>query len=108
MGLAYSQNAGAAVALPNVSPTGGSVRMTRYPKCGDNNPKVRIGIVNIQSGATAWADFDENDDQYFGTPFWGADSEAFYIQREPRTQNTLDLFAVSPVDGSKKHIYHET
>lgn len=82
--------------------------MTRYPKCGDNNPKVRIGIVNIQSGATAWADFDENDDQYFGTPFWGADSEAFYIQREPRTQNTLDLFAVSPVDGSKKHIYHET
>lgn len=108
MGLAYSQNAGAAVALPNVSPTGGSVRMTRYPKCGDNNPKVRIGIVNIQNGFTAWADFDENDDQYFGTPFWGADSEAFYIQREPRTQNTLDLYAVSPVDGSKKHIYHET
>ena len=108
MGLAYSQNAGAAVALPNVSPTGGSVRMTRYPKCGDNNPKVRIGIVNIQNGFTAWADFDENDDQYFGTPFWGADSESFYIQREPRTQNTLDLYAVSPVDGSKKHIYHET
>lgn len=108
MGLAYSQSAGAAVALQGVSTTGGSVRMTRYPKCGDNNPKVRIGIVDVQSGKTAWADFDENDDQYFGTPFWGADSEAFYIQREPRTQNTLDLFAVSPSDGSKKHIYHET
>ena len=108
MALTYSQNAGAAVALQGVSPTGGSVRMTRYPKCGDNNPKVRIGIVDVQSGKTAWADFDENDDQYFGTPFWGADSEAFYIQREPRTQNTLDLFAVSPSDGSKKHIYHET
>ena len=108
MALTYSQNAGAAVALQGVSPTGGSVRMTRYPKCGDNNPKVRIGIVDVQSGKTAWADFDENDDQYFGTPFWGADSEAFYIQREPRTQNTLDLFAVSPTDGSKKHIYHET
>lgn len=108
MGLAYSQNAGAAVALQGVSPTGGSVRMTRYPKCGDNNPKVRIGIVDVQNGETAWADFDENDDQYFGTPFWGADSKAFYIQREPRTQNTLDLFAVSPSDGSKRHIYHET
>ena len=108
MGLAYSQNAGAAVALQGVSPTGGSVRMTRYPKCGDNNPKVRIGIVDVRSGKTAWADFDENDDQYFGTPFWGADSEAFYVQREPRTQNTLDLFAVSPSDGSKRHIYHET
>ena len=71
MGLAYSQNAGGAVELPGVSPTGGSVRMTRYPKCGDPNPKVRIGIVNVDDGGTAWADFNADDDQYFGTPFWG-------------------------------------
>ena len=106
--LGYGQNAGGAVALEDMSPTGGSVRMTRYPKCGDPNPKVRIGIVNLDDGHTAWADFDENDDQYFGTPFWGADSKAFFIQREPRIQNTLDLYAVSPADGSKEHIYHET
>ena len=108
MQLSYSQKAGAAVALQGVSPTGGSVRMTRYPKCGDNNPKVRIGIADVASAKVAWADFDENEDQYFGTPFWGKEGEAFYIQREPRTQNTLDLYAVSPSDGSKKHIYHET
>ncbi len=106
--LGYGQNAGGAVDLEDMSPTGGSVRMTRYPKCGDPNPKVRIGIVNLENGKTAWADFDENDDQYFGTPFWGADSKAFFIQREPRIQNTLDLYAVSPEDGSKNHIYHET
>ncbi len=106
--LGYGQNAGGAVDLENMSPTGGSVRMTRYPKCGDPNPKVRIGIVNLEDGHTAWADFNENDDQYFGTPFWGADSKAFFIQREPRIQNTLDLYAVSPADGSKTHIYHET
>ena len=106
--LGYGQNAGGAVALEDMSPTGGSVRMTRYPKCGDANPKVRIGIVDLEKGSTAWADFNENDDQYFGTPFWGADSKAFFIQREPRIQNTLDLYAVSPADGSKTHIYHET
>ena len=106
--LGYGQNAGGAVDLENMSPTGGSVRMTRYPKCGDANPKVKIGIYNLDDGHTAWADFDENDDQYFGTPFWGADSKAFFIQREPRIQNTLDLYAVSPADGSKTHIYHET
>ena len=82
--------------------------MTRYPKCGDPNPKVRIGIVDLEKGGTVWADFDEDEDQYFGTPFWGADSKAFFIQREPRIQNTLDLYAVSPEDGSKQHIYHET
>ena len=107
MGLAYSQNAGGAVELAGVSPTGGSVRMTRYPKCGDDNPKVRIGIVNVDDGGTVWADFDSDDDQYFGTPFWGADGKSFYVQREPRTQNTLDLYAVSVADGSKRHIYHE-
>lgn len=107
MGLSYSQKAGAAVPLEGVSPTGGSIRMTRYPKCGDANPKVRIGIADIQGGDIAWADFNEDDDQYFGTPFWGADSKAIFIQREPRTQNQLDLYAVSPEDGSKKCIYHE-
>lgn len=108
MGLFYSQNAGAAVELPGMSPAGGSVRMTRYPKCGDNNPQVRIGIADVGDGGIVWADFNEKEDQYFGTPFWGADSKDFYIQREPRTQNTLDLYAVSVNDGTKKHIYHET
>ncbi len=106
--LGYSQTAGGAVSLQGMSPTGGSVRMTRYPKCGDPNPKVRIGIVDLDSGSTAWADFDEDSDQYFGTPFWGADSKNFYIQREPREQNELDLYAVSAADGSKALIYHES
>lgn len=130
MNWSFSQHAGAAVPLAGVSPTGGSVRMTRYPKCGDPNPKVRIGIIDLAGGAgggsivfsaenapktqtsgcarIAWADFDENVDQCFGTPFWGADSKTFFVQREPRVQNTLDLYAVNPVDGSKACIYHET
>ena len=108
MRLSYSQRAGAAVALEDMSPTGGSVRMTRYPKCGDPNPKVRIGIADISSGETVWADFREDADQYFGTPFWSADGKAFFIQREPREQNELDLYAVSPDDGSRVHIYHES
>ncbi len=109
MGIFTSQAAGAAVPMEGVSPTGGSVRMTRYPKCGDPNPRVRIGIADLdRNGEVVWADFDENQDQYFGTPFWGADSRSFFVQREPRTQNTLDLYAVSPSDGTKRQIYHET
>ena len=54
----------------------GSLRQTRYPKAGEPNPKVRIGIIDItRSVGTVWADFNEDDDQYFGTPFWGADSK---------------------------------
>ena len=95
--------------FPIYSPFGqdGKLSRTRYPKAGEKNPEVRIGIADL-SGEITWADFDEHEDQYFGIPFWGRDSRDFYVAREPRTQNTLDLYAVSVDDGSKKHIYHET
>lgn len=86
----------------------GSIRETHYPKVGEPNPEVKIGIVDIDSADIVWADFNEKDDQYFGTPFWGPDSKSLFVQREPRIQNTLDVFCVSALDGSKKQIYHET
>ena len=89
---------------------GGSLSETRYPKCGQTNPEVKIGIVDISAPEPeiVWADFDPTVDQYFGIPFWGADSQEFFIARMPRLQNTLDLYSVSVKDGSKKHIYNET
>lgn len=95
--------------FPIYSPKGqdGSLRQTRYPKCGEPNPQVRIGFAPIDGSKIVWADFNEKDDQYFGTPFWGADSKALFVSREPRVQNTLDLYRVSALDGVKTPIYHE-
>lgn len=99
---------------------GGSLSETRYPKAGQENPKVRIGVVEITgqagnddavipglTGELTWADFDENQDQYFGPPFWSPDSREFFVPRMPRLQNTLDLYAVNPADGTKRHVYNE-
>ena len=101
--------------FPIYSPFGqdGTLRETHYPKVGEKNPEVRIGFADVPAafkGAPnlVWADFDEKDDQYFGIPFWSDDSRTFYVAREPRIQNTLDLYAVSPFDGSRKPVYHET
>ncbi len=89
---------------------GGALSETRYPKCGQTNPQVRIGIVELagQSENIVWADFDPTLDQYFGIPFWGPDSREFFIARMPRLQNTIDLYAVNYADGSKRHVYNET
>ncbi len=87
---------------------GGSLSETRYPKCGQTNPEVRIGIVDLATEETVWADFDPSLDQYFGIPFWGPDSEEFFIARMPRLQNTVDLYAVKASDGTKSHVYNET
>ena len=87
---------------------GGSLSETRYPKAGQTNPQVQIGIVDLESNKTTLADFNAADDQYFGIPFWGPDSQEFFIARMPRLQNTIDLYAVSAADGSKRHVYNET
>lgn len=106
--------------FPIYSPFGqnGTLKQTRYPKAGQRNPEVRIGIidldkVNVRKGAIkakdiVWADFDSSQDQYFGIPFWGADSKSFFVGREPRIQNSYELYAVSAGDGSKRSIYSET
>src|SRR5690606_24293531 len=39
----------------------GYVEKLRYPKPGDKNPKVKIGIANVTNGEKNWADFNEND-----------------------------------------------
>lgn len=95
--------------FPIYSPFGqdGRLRETHYPKAGERNPEVRIGFATLADGHITWADFNPTEDQYFGTPFWSADSRTFFVAREPRIQNTLDLYAVNPTDGSKKAIYHE-
>ena len=89
---------------------GGSLSQTRYPKAGQANPQVRIGILEIAglTGDLIWADFDPTQDQYFGPPFWSPDSREFFVPRMPRLQNTLDLYAVNPADGAKRHVYNET
>ena len=46
----------------------GTLERTRYPKAGDANPYVRIGIVSIADGRTTWMDFAEKADHYLAFP----------------------------------------
>lgn len=95
--------------FPIFSPFGqnGSLNLTRYPKAGETNPSVKVGIIDIAARTVLWAGFDYDEDQYFGVPFWGPASDELYVPREPRRQNTLDLYAVSVSDGSLRGVYHE-
>ena len=95
--------------FPIFSPFGqnGSLSMTRYPNAGQANPSVRVGVVELSSAETTWADFDYSQDQYFGSPFWSPDSRELFVPREPRRQSTLELFAVSASDGSLREVYRE-
>lgn len=85
----------------------GYTEYTRYPKAGDPNPEVKVGIVPLEGGKVVWADFNAKEDQYFGQPFWRPDGSSLLVQWMPREQNNLKLYEVKPQTGDKKEIYDE-
>lgn len=85
----------------------GYLENTRYPKAGDPNPAVKLGVVPVTGGPTTWADFNENDDQYFGMPFWTDDSQQLRIQWMNRGQDNLKIYSINPETGRKREIYDE-
>ena len=91
----------------NASGTHGYTEYYRYPKAGDPNPEVSIGIVPVEGGNIVWADFNPKVDQYFGTPFWRPDGSGLFVQWMCREQNNLKLFEVNPKTGEKVERYNE-
>jgi dipeptidyl-peptidase-4 len=85
----------------------GYLENTRYPKAGDKNPEVKIGIASVEPGAIVWADFNAQDDQYFGQPAWSPDGQ-LWVQWMNRKQNNLKFYSINLTDGSKKEVYDET
>jgi dipeptidyl-peptidase 4 len=85
----------------------GYLEHERYPKAGDRNPDVKIGITSISDHKTVWADFNEKTDQYFGTPSWSPGNDLF-VQWMNRGQDTLLVYNVNKNNGSKKQVYFET
>lgn len=85
----------------------GYVENTRYPKAGDPNPTVKIGFAPAEGGGVNWAAFNENEDQYFGMPYWTPDGKTALIQWMNRGQDQLIVYAVDPNTGYKKTIYTE-
>lgn len=85
----------------------GFLEKQHYPKAGDTNPAVKIGIVSIDNPATVWADFNEKDDQYFGKLFWAPDASALWVQWMPRSQDNYKIYSVDPHSGAKKELYDE-
>lgn len=84
----------------------GYTEQTRYPKVGDKNPKVKIGIANVETGNIIWANFNNEDDQYFGMPYFTPNND-LWIQWMNRDQTQLIIYQIDKNTGDKKEIYKE-
>lgn len=85
----------------------GTVTALHYPKAGDKNPEVKVGIAGIDGRTVTWADYDPETDQYFGAPYWRPDGKALWVQWMNRRQDTLKVEEIALSTGRKRNIYAE-
>lgn len=85
----------------------GYIEETRYPKAGDKNPTAQIGFVSPDKAGVTWADFEKEEDRYFGWPKWSLDSKGLMVQWINRGNDHLKIYKVSPSSGGKTEVYEE-
>jgi len=86
----------------------GLIEATPYPKAGDPNPKVKMGIADIATAETVWVKTDYTVDQYIAWPFWTPDSKKLAIQVVSRDQNDIKIILADPLSGDFTQIYNES
>jgi len=85
----------------------GELEWERYPKPGDTNPIVKMGIAHINTSKVVWIDEDETADQYTAWPFWAQDSKEMFFQVLNRDQNDLQILSTNPETGKNRLVYQE-
>jgi len=86
------------------------VEVTPYPKAGDPNPIVKLGIVSAAGGDTRWVNtFKYQPEDFLITRVtWKPDSKTVVYQAQNREQTFLDLNFADRSTGESRTAIHET
>jgi dipeptidyl-peptidase-4 len=91
-------------------PLGQNLELTPYPKAGDPNPIVTIGIVNAGGGDIHWVDTYKYpaEDRLIVRVGWFPDGKKVWFQAQNRAQTFLDLNSANPDDGKSANLFRES
>jgi dipeptidyl-peptidase-4 len=85
----------------------GLLEPERYPKAGDPNAEVRLGIVSVSGGETKWMNLGETRDFLLARVVWSPSSREVMAERLNRVQNKLDLLVADIATGASRVVLHE-
>jgi dipeptidyl aminopeptidase/acylaminoacyl peptidase len=91
-------------------PEGQHKEVVAYPKPGQPNPVVRLGVVAVNGGKTRWADLARYDPEDLLIPWvawWPGNKRVFFLTQN-RIQTTLDVHGWVFADGLPERLLHET
>jgi dipeptidyl-peptidase-4 len=80
----------------------------RYPAAGEPNVLVKLGVVDVATGATTFVDLGSNPDIYLARVNWLPDGKTLAIQRESRDQRRLELLFADVATGASRVVLTET
>jgi dipeptidyl-peptidase-4 len=85
------------------------LELTPYPKSGDPNPIVKLGLVNAAGGDVNWADTYkyQPEDLLIVRVGWFPDGKKVWFQAQNREQTFLDLNTANPDDGKSANLFRE-
>ena len=106
--LQFNEAAVPEYALVDDLPYHPDIRRWHYPKAGDPNPVVRLGIVSTSAGPVRWVDTSRYTDFLVVSVTWAPDGRDVVYQIQNRTQTWLDLNRADARTGSVRTMLRET
>ncbi len=87
-----------------------NVEVTDYPKAGDPNPTVKLGVVGASGGDVRWVDTSKYGaaEHLIVDVSWTPDSKEVAYQVQDREQTWLDLNLGDATKGTTKTLFRET
>jgi dipeptidyl-peptidase-4 len=88
-----------------------NVEVTDYPKAGDPNPLVKLGVVAVnRGGGLTWVDGRDYvpADMLIVDVDWAPDGSGVVYQVQDREQTWLDLNVAEPGSGHSRRLFRET
>ncbi len=88
-------------------PTHPHVDEEKYPKAGDPNPSVRLGVVGSNGGKVHWIKLTDDDDTYLPRFGWIREGWA-WAEILNRKQDVLDLYFIDTKSGKSRKVLTES
>jgi len=79
-----------------------------YPKVGQPNSEVQIGVVDVETGETTWLDTGIEGEHYVPRIYWTSDPNTLAVVTLNRKQNHLQLFFFDVRTGERRKVMDET
>jgi dipeptidyl-peptidase-4 len=75
-----------------------TVSVLRYPKAGQPNSRVTVGVIPAAGGETVWLEAGPDTGQYIARMEWSG-PDSVVVRRLPRRQNRVDVLMLSANTG---------